>query len=93
MNTPKPQLGDILLGIINKHIAVTSQGSLCCNLVTVLNAWGPYLAKRHVSSIIQIMKMQPEYKPFEQRNIDRLLFLFVKKAIRKSLLDTRSTIS
>lgn len=90
MDNPKQKLGDILLAILSKYITITSQDSPCCSLVITLNAWGPVLAERHLGAIIQVMKFQPEYEPFKQRVSDRLLGLFVKKAIRNYLLDNQS---
>lgn len=91
------KLGDILTELFSKHTTVTSQNGDCCTLRSTLNAWGPYLAKRHITSIIQVIRYTPEYKQFADRNpnrsINRLLFLFVKKAIKKSLLDTKATTS
>lgn len=90
MDNPKPKLGDILLRVLSKYVPITSQDSPCCSLVATLNAWGPVLAERHLGAIIQVMKFQPEYEPFKQRVTDRLLGLFVKKAIRNYLLDNQS---
>lgn len=90
MNTPTPKLGDVLFTIFSKYVTITSQDSLCCSLVATLNAWGPELAARHTKSIVQVIKFQPEYERFKGRVSDRLLALFVKKAIRNYLLDTKA---
>lgn len=90
MDNPKQKLGDVLLSILSKYTTITSQNSPCCSLVATLNAWGPILTERHLGAIVQVIKFQPEYEPFKQRVSDRLLGLFVKKAIRNYLLDNQS---
>lgn len=90
MDDSKQKLGDVLLSVLSNHITITSQNIRCCSLVHTLNAWGPILAERHLGAIVQVMKFQPEYEPFKQRVSDRLLGLFVKKAIRNYLLDNQS---
>lgn len=89
------KLGDILVELFSNYITVTSQDEKCCTLRMTLNAWGPYLAKRHIRSILDVIKYTTEYTTFKssipKRSIDKLLVLFVKKAIKKSLLDTQAT--
>lgn len=91
------KLGDILVELFSNYITVSSQDDKCCTVKQTLNAWGPYLAKRHIRSIVEVLKYTTEYKEFKikvpDRSLNKLLTLFVKKAIRKSLLDTKATSS
>lgn len=87
------KLGDILVELFSNYVTVTSQEASCCTLKDTLNTWGPYLATRHIRSILDVIKSTTEYQSFASNNpnrpIDRLLVLFIKKAIKKSLLDNQ----
>lgn len=84
-------LGETLLQLFNRFVEVKSQNSGCCSLRVSLNAWGPILAARHINSILEVLKMTSEYQQHKEYVTDRLLLLFVRKAIRKSLLDIQAT--
>lgn len=87
----KNNFGEQLLQSFARFVEIKSQSSNCCSLRNSLNAWGPELAARHYKDIVDVIKIQPEYLANKDRATDRLLLLFVRSAIRKSLLDIQAT--
>jgi hypothetical protein len=87
----KRNLGTKLKESFERFIDITSQNSPCCSVVHVINQLGPELTIRYMDSVIKAIKGTPEYIAYGNRISDRLLILFVRSVIRKSLLDIQAT--
>lgn len=83
----KRDLGTKLSKSFSRFINIESQNSPCCSVVHTVNQLGPELTIRYMDSIIDAIKSTPEYIANSNMISDRLLRLFVRSAIRKTLLD------
>lgn len=84
-------LGNKLKESLGRFVEITSQNSPCCSVVHVVNQLGPELTIRYMDSVINAIKGTTEYIANSRYIHDRLLILFVRSAVRKSLLDIQAT--
>lgn len=84
-------LGTKLAQSLGRFIEIKSQTSPCCSVVHTINQLGPELTIRYIDSVVHAIKCTSEYIEYGHLIHDRLLLLFVRSAIRKSLLDIKAT--
>lgn len=84
-------LGTKLAESFGRFVEIKSQTSPCCSVVHTINQLGPELTVRNLDSVVHAIKCTPEYMQNSIFIHDRLLLLFVRSAIRKSLLDIKAT--
>jgi hypothetical protein len=83
----KQDLGFRLAKSFRRFVVIESQNSPCCSVVHTVNQLGPELTIKYIDAVLNAIKSTPEYIANSEVIHDRLLCLFVRSAIRKSLLD------
>ncbi len=83
----KQDLGFRLARSFRRFVAIESQNSPCCSVVHTVNQLGPELTIKYMDAVLNAIKSTPEYIANSKMVSDRLLRLFVRSAIRKTLLD------
>jgi hypothetical protein len=83
----KQDLGFRLAESFKRFVAIESQNSPCCSIVHTVNQLGPELTIKYMDAVLNAIKSTPEYIANSRMVSDRLLRLFVRSAVRKTLLD------
>lgn len=83
------RLGDCFFNLLSSLIEIPTVKDSCCTFRKTLNTFGPKLTNDNMLSLIVAAKNDKLYKELNLNLSDRTIYLFIRKAIRMTGVDTR----
>lgn len=83
------KLGDCFFNLLSSLVEIPTVKESCCTFRQTLNTFGPKLANENMISLIVSAKHDKLYSKLGLNLSDRTIYLFIRKSIRMTGVDTR----